>query len=116
MDSRLFIEIGIDDDGNLAPIDRTPYERWEEDITYHTAIERVLDSDDNVVQMRVKTMEHERDYEYMRLTEPYKLPSDGLFTYQKILIPTYGHQGLSRCYYKDGAVYLDTASVDFDAL
>lgn len=116
MDSRLFIEIGIDDNGYLAPIDRTPYERWEEDITYHAVIERVLDSNGEVVEARSKIMQHERDYENMRLTDPYKLPSDGLFTYQKILVPTIGHENGSSCYYDDGSFYINGSEVEFDEL
>lgn len=115
MDQRLFIEIGIDSDGNLAPVDNTPYERLETDIYEHVSIERVLDSDENIIESRTKEMTHNRDYEFLRYTEPYELPSDGLYVYQKLIVPMQSHAGEADYYYNDGDLY-NTAgeAVTFD--
>ena len=45
MDSRLFMEIGINNDGNLEVVDQTPYERWIHDGDFdpdHEVLERVI--------------------------------------------------------------------------
>lgn len=105
MDQRLFIEIGLNNQGNILPVDNTPYERWGEDIHNHAVIERVFDSEENVLETRIKEMDHFRDYEYLRHTEPFEITNDGLYTYQKLIIPLKEHVGNAKFYYYDGSLY-----------
>ena len=115
MDQRLFIEIGIDNNGNLAPVDMTPYERLGQDIYEHVCIERVLDGDENIIATRTKEMTHDRDYEFLRHTEPYELPSDGLYVYQKLIVPMQNHSGESDYYYLNGNLHKsDGTNATFD--
>lgn len=113
-DSRLFIEIGINHNGQLEAVDMTPYERWSTDIINHVAIERVIDSNSETVDIRFRTMRHERDYEYMRHSKPFDLPGDGMYTYQKLILPLKEHAQEGDCFYEDGKLYIQNRQVDFE--
>lgn len=106
MDSRLFMEIGINDNGNLYVVDNSPYERWiedyEEDID-HVVFERVLkitteDLDYDVVEeiARPATSVNE-----LRADKEFELPEDNYYRYQKMIIPTEEHRGESICFAKE---------------
>ena len=47
---------------------------------------------------------------------PFELIEDGMYKYQKLILPTYGHEGNSDCYYKDGKLYLNNEEVSFDVI
>lgn len=105
MDSRLIIILSSDEDGNLIIKDKTDYSEWETDVTNHTVIERLLDYNFNVLSYEVGTLKPNSKFD---------LISDGMYIYQKLILPTYEHEGNDDCYYKDGDIYLNGEIVTFD--
>lgn len=107
MDSRLEIILSADEDGNLVLTDNTDYSEWETDVSNHTVIERLLDYNSSVLKTKVAPLTETR-------VSTLELISDGMYVYQKLILPTFGHEGNSDCYYKDGKIYLDSEVVEFD--
>lgn len=110
MDSRLFMEIGINDNGNLYVVDNSPYERWieeyEEGIN-HIVFERVVEYDlDNERELNIieENSTHPSSIEELCSNKEFDLPKDGLYLYQKMIIPTEEHRGESTCYAKEVVV------------
>ena len=105
MDSRLYITLSSDENGNLVADDFTNYSEWSEDVSNHTSIERLLDSELKVLETKTGILQTHTVFD---------LFADGMYAYQKLILPTYGHEGNSNCYYKDGEIYLDGEVVSFD--
>lgn len=103
MDSRLFMEIGINDNGNLYVVDNSPYERWieeyEEDID-HVVFERVLKitTDDLDYEVVDEISNPATSINELRADKEFELPEDNYYRYQKMIIPTVEHRGDSTCY------------------
>lgn len=96
MDSRLFMEIGFEN-STFQAIDRSPYERWIndgylDDQHPHAKLQRLVsveDGDNNALidsdLVIATTVDELRDpWEVERL-------KNGLYYYQKLLLPTQGH-------------------------
>lgn len=118
-DSRLDMEIGIDEDGKLLAVDNTSYEEWiidyQDDSINHVAFERVLKWDvtsneelSNIQYAQVVGWEITEATSAQKLKElrTFTLPSDGLYQYQKIVVPTREHRGESLCYADNDFLYL----------
>lgn len=118
MDSRLFMEIGINNDGDLEVIDQTPYERWINDGEFdagHQVLERIiLNNGDDNPKIIVFSNIFGNTPEALRHSTVYDVPGNGLYHYQKLVIPTYTHSQShenEHLYYRNGIIYY----VDEDA-
>ena len=98
MDSRLNITLSADPNGNLVIKDSTNYSEWETDVSNHTAIERLLDYNSQVIETKISTLPNSID-------SAFDLVSDGMYIYQKLILPTESHDGEDTCYYEDGKIY-----------
>lgn len=112
MDSRLFIEIGINNDGDLEVIDQTPYERWIVDSEFdadHQVLERIiLNNGDDDPEIVAFSNIHGETPEELRHSTTYDVPGNGLYHYQKLVIPTYAHSEThanENLYYRNRSVY-----------
>lgn len=112
MDSRLFMEIGINNDGDLEVIDQTPYERWIHDGEFdveHQVLERIiLNNGDDDPEIIAFSNIHGETPEQLRNSTTYDVPGNGLYHYQKLVIPTYNHKQShenEKLYYRNGVVY-----------
>lgn len=112
MDSRLFMEIGINNDGELEVIDQTPYERWINDGEFdpgHQVLERViLNNGDETPTVIAFSNLTGTTPEELRHSTIYDVPGNGLYHYQKLVIPTYTHSQShenEHLYYRNGIVY-----------
>ena len=114
MNQRLFIKLQLNDKGDLVTEDMTPYEHFGEDIYNHVVIERVLDYTEHVVNSRMNVIVDEDDFKFLRCFEPLDLPSDGLYTYQKLILPLKEHAGNTNCYYDDERLYVDGEVATFE--
>ncbi len=107
MDSRLFIELTIDEKGRLRALDQTLYERFIDiDIANYATIEQVEKHSNkaSVEHMHVYDISHGVDvYDFLRSTWPFLLEMDGAYTYRKLVIPR------SDIFFENG-VYLFNAS------
>lgn len=96
MDSRLFMEVGVQN-STFQAIDKSPYERWINDghldnLHSHAKIQRLVsisDAEENTLidsdLVVASTVEELRNpWEVERL-------KNGLYYYQKLLLPTQGH-------------------------
>jgi len=109
MDSRLDIVISADENGNLVLTDNTNYSEWETDVTNHVAIERLLDYKSNIITTKTTPL--------METTvSNFELVSDGMYVYQKLILPTELHEGEDYCFYQDGKIYLNGEVVEFDVI
>lgn len=109
MDSRLEITLSANDQGNIVLTDNTDYSEWATDVSNHTVIERLLNYNSKVLETKVSTVPNS--------TESYfELSADGMYIYQRLILPTHGHEGNSDCYYDDGKIYLDEQEVDFESV
>ena len=101
-DSRLFLEIGIEDNNTFVAIDRSPYERWSED--------EHLSTDPHYVFQALYTTEHEdiddraiasgitlinENFENIRTWTVEDL-SDGLYYYHRFILPNEDHNNNSN--------------------
>lgn len=96
MDSRLFIEINIDKN-TFQAIDNSPYERWIEDGDFdnnhgHLIINRLVavkDGEDNDTKAFSKKIGNTLE----DFKNPFEVQDvyNGLYYYQKLLIPSYEH-------------------------
>lgn len=107
MDSRLNITLSADPNGNLIVKDSTNYSEWETDVSNHTVIERLLNYNSQVLETKVSTLS-------MSLDSAFDLISDGMYIYQKLIIPTESHDGDDSCYYEDGKIYWNGDVVEFE--
>lgn len=107
MDSRLEITLGADENGNLVLIDHTNYSEWDTDVSNHTVIERLLNYNSKVVSTKTSTLQ-------LSLESSFDLTADGMYVYQKLILPTHSHGGNSEYYYEDGQIYLDGNVVTFE--
>lgn len=119
MDSRLFMEIGINDNGELEVIDQTPYGRWivaGEFDADHQVLERAVLNDGSAdPEIVVFSNLYGTTPEELRHSTTYDIPGNGLYHYQKLVIPTYEHAQTHAnefLYYRNGTVYyVDSDSV-----
>lgn len=96
MDSRLFMEIGIEGT-TFQAVDKSPYERWINDGSLdsehtHAVIQRLVyiqDNEENVVKKFSAVIASTID----ELRNPWEVEdiTNGLYYYQKLLLPTQGH-------------------------
>lgn len=113
IDSRLQIEIGIDDSGDLFVVDQTPYEQfiydYVEDIS-HVVLERVIEYSEDDDALKVVTEIRPEDPVHsvseLQASKTFELPNDGMFQYQKIILPTEDHRSNSNIFYDNGHIYL----------
>ena len=123
MDSRLFMEIGVNSDGELEVIDQTPYERWINDGDFdsehnHVVLERIVkaDGDDDPWTYCIQLLSDNLTPEQLRHSATYDLNGDGLYHYQKLIIPKYyeGIEETNNYLYYDSrvskVVYIDQDS------
>lgn len=95
MDSRLFMEIGMENRKFIA-IDKSPYERWINDGNLdgnnsHLILQRLLsikDDNNNLVHNSSALVTTVNE-----LKNPFEVDglTNGLYYYQKLIIPTVGH-------------------------
>lgn len=109
MDSRLCVELGIDNEGNFFAVDHSPYEMWinEGDLDFnHVVYERLLlyDGLDVKVIGTYKTIA--TDILCFNRCRTIDLPGDGLYLYQKLVLPLKGHAGDSICYSDVDHIYV----------
>lgn len=109
MDSRLDIVLSANEDGNLVLTDNTNYAEWETDVSNHVAIERLLDYNSNILTTKTTPLMEDT-------TTEFELISDGMYVYQKLILPTEAHEGEDYCYYEDGKIYLNGKVVEFDVI
>lgn len=117
MDSNLLsIELSINHDGKLIVTDTTEYEDLQSLVYNYAAIERLVDFDENVVEERYKVLTQQETAADFRKEDPYDLPKDGFYEYQKLLIPTEDYVGTAICYFntEDEKFYLNNEVVEFD--
>jgi len=108
-DSRLFMEIGINDSGNLEIVDNTPYERWIQD--------NILDGDHVVFERILKITSDDLDFETvwesfnsadtvykLKSDKEVELPEDNYYRYQKMLIPLENHDGNQRLFVRGDSI------------
>ena len=93
--SRLIITIGINNDGNLEIVDQTPYEDWISSHEFdadHQVLERIIadKGDDNPTIVEFSNL-HGETPEALRHSTSYDVPGNGLYHYQKLVIPTENH-------------------------
>ena len=122
-ESRLFMEIGIDDSGSLFVQDKTQYEYWIVDQLdiHHMVFERVLEfsEDDENLNIIAESVSSADSIAKLRADKIFELPKDGFYHYQKIIVPTEDHAGQADCYADEqGRLYLrddgEVRFVDFD--
>ena len=110
--SRLFMEIGIDDSGDLYVVDNSPYERWivESNMDVdHYIYERVLEyseDDEKLIVIAQNISEKVESIEQLRADKTFTLPQDGLYHYQKLIIPDASHSGTVDCWSDGKDIYL----------
>lgn len=109
MDSRLNIILGADSEGNLTITDTTDYSEWTTDISNHTVIERLLDYNSKMIDTKSSTLQNSSE-------SYFELLADGMYVYQRLILPTHGHEGNSDCYYDDGKIYLNGEVVEFEEI
>lgn len=107
MDSRLEIVLSANEDGNIVLTDRTNYSEWTTDVSNHTVIERLLNYNSKVLETKVSTVSNSTD-------SYFELISDGMYVYQRLILPTHNHDGNTDCYYEDGKIYLDGNEAQFE--
>ena len=95
MDSRLFMEIGIIDDSFQA-IDKTSYASWinsgvlDAEHT-HVVVQRLVSMKDSENELIDSKTEQVSTVEEYQATWTIDSLNDGLYYYQKIILPTQGH-------------------------
>ncbi len=109
MDSRLEITLSADENGNLVLTDRTNYSEWEEDVSNHIVIERLLDYKSSIITTKTTLLVE-------NTVSSFELIADGMYVYQKLILPTESHEGDDYCYYEDGKIYLNGEVVDFETI
>ena len=105
------MEIGIDDSGDLFVVDQSPYERWIAEYQMdlgHVVYERVLEysEDDDKLIIVGQNISSADSIETLKADKTFTLPSDGLYHYQKIVIPTIDHRGNSDVFSDGKDIYL----------
>lgn len=105
------MEIGIDNNGDLYVIDQSPYERWIEEYQMdlgHVVYERVLEysEDDDKLIIVGQSISSADSIETLKADKTFTLPRDGLYHYQKIVIPTIDHRGNSDVFSDGKDIYL----------
>lgn len=107
MDSRLFIELMIDEKGRLQALDQTLYERFVDiDIANYATIEQIEKHSNRVTveHMHAYDTSHGVDvYDCLRSTWPFLLKVDGTYTYRKLVIPRSSAFGSGDAYTFEGA-------------
>lgn len=122
--SRLFMEIGIDDSGDLYVVDNSPYERWIVDFQMdidHYIYERVLEyseDDEKSIVIAQNISEKVTSIEDLKADKTFTLPRDGFYHYQKLIIPSDDHSGTVNCWSDGNSIYLrendQVHEIDFD--
>lgn len=103
MDQRLSITLEIDKFGNLVINDSTDYSQLDY-VLDHILVERVLNNELDVVFTRMLTVTPDNIFPLVE-SEPIPLPYDGLFTYQRLLVPLKDHPSENDYYYNNGRFY-----------
>ena len=109
MDSRLCVELGINNDGDLYAVDHSHYEEWieEEGLDLnHVIYERVISYDGTDAQVLTTYKTLITDIRCLDRCRTVQLPDDGLYLYQKLVIPLKGHSGDSICYSDVDHIYI----------
>lgn len=110
--SRLFMEIGINDSGDLYVEDRTQYELWITDSNLdvdHYVYERVLEyseDDEKLIIIAQNISKKATSIAELRADKTFTLPKDGLYHYQKLIIPDASHSGNVDCWSDGTDIYL----------
>ena len=101
-DSRLFLEIGIEDNNTFVAIDRSPYERWSDEGHISTdphyvfqALYSVEDGDisDDAIAREIILMTE--DFENIRTWKVEEI-NDGLYYYHRFILPDEDHNNNSN--------------------
>lgn len=119
MDSRLLMEIFIDRNGNLAAVDHSPYKTLGSEIYNHVVIDRVLsldldDSECDILETKTKEILFDKDLIFLKHPDSFELPSDGLYIFQRLIIPLKEHAGKTEYHYDNGLYNKSGEKVDFD--
>ena len=118
------MEIGIDDSGNLFVVDKSPYDRWIEEYQSdidHVVYERVIEysEDDEELNIVAENTVSATSIEELKANKTFDLPHDGLYHYQKIIVPTESHRGESKVFSDGTNLYFDDdntiITIDFTA-
>lgn len=91
MNSRLIIQLDVDLNGVLTVLDHTNYREWGTDVIHHGFIEFITDSNKNIIAKRLYNIRTEEDIRLLRKSPPFKLSTDGVYTYQRLVIPELEH-------------------------
>ena len=89
---------------------------------HHVVLERVIrySEDDDKLDIIAENINIPTSYMGYKVDKTYELPSDGLYHYQKIIVPTQDHIGDSLCYYNtsdENLFFIDNGihiRIDFD--
>lgn len=109
MDSRLCVELGINNDGKFYAVDHSHYEEWVEEEGLdlnHVVYERLITYDGLDAQILTTTKHLMTDVTCLDRCTTIEIPGDGLYLYQKLVIPLKGHAGDSICYSDVNHIYL----------
>ena len=87
MDGRLTVQIDIDTACNVYAIDKSDYDSFGEDINNHVMLDFWTDREDNIIYKNWHTIPNES----VDLTTVITLPSDGTFSYYKLILPCLQH-------------------------
>lgn len=118
------MEIGIDDSGDLFVVDKSPYDRWIEEYQSdidHVVYERVIEysEDDEKLNIVAENTVSATSIEELKANKTFDLPRDGLYHYQKIIVPTESHRGESKVFSDGTNLYFDDdntiVTIDFTA-
>ena len=118
------MEIGIDDSGDLFVVDKSPYDRWIEEYQSdidHVVYERVIEysEDDEELNIVAENTVSATSIEELKANKTFDLPHDGLYHYQKIIVPTESHRGESKVFSDGTNLYFDDdntiVTIDFTA-
>lgn len=102
---QLNIDLEINSDGQLQPIDNTDYSNITDydglDLDTcrdHTVIEKVT-GPNNFEFFRYREIKYEDVVpDFYKTEDPIELDGDGIYTYYKALLPVQGHTGNDYCY------------------
>lgn len=122
MDSRLLIELVVDNNCNLVVVDNTNYDSWdgtERDIVNHAVLELLMDKNKDIINSSIKPIYHRRGYLLNAFSSIFRLPFDGTYTYRKLIVPCLEHFLSDNVYltenkyfYYQGSFYYSTKNLN----
>lgn len=91
MDRKLLIDLNVDPFCNIRAIDHSDYLSLENDVLNHVALEFLTNKDSNIIHQKVEELNINREDYRRELLTIFSTPSDGTFTYYKLIVPQILH-------------------------